>query len=118
MDKYKSAIDSFVEEVSKITADEPLDGDETQEIANKVHEELDMYFGNTPQNVSAKKYASTSWCVEDVFEEADNRGIEISRENAETLLAENSDKIVEAMIENGWHIISELLSGYKNKKKE
>ncbi len=108
-------IRGFVNKIDKLS-DEPLDGDQTQEITDKVHEALDEYFGNTDPNLSSKKYASTSWCVEDVFSEAEDKGIEIDEKDAENLLEENSSKIIDVMIQNGWFVIGELLNEYRTEK--
>jgi len=104
-EKTQRLIDKFIEEAGALHPEEPLDGDETQEIAQQIQYRLDTLFANEP----AKKFAQTSWCVEDVYEEADSIGVQIDEEEAENLLTTYEDKIIDAMVSAGWDVIREAL---------
>lgn len=111
--EMESLIDDFVTKIVEI-CDEPMDGDETEHIANQVRERLDIVFANEP----ARKYSQISWSAEDVLEEAEFLNITITKEQAEVVLAKGADQILEAMLEAGWFVIRELLLNEYYKEKE
>jgi len=43
---FTQALDRFIKDISHLWQDEPLDGDETEDIAAVVHARLDMENGN------------------------------------------------------------------------
>ena len=56
-----------------------------------------------------------SWTTEDVLEEADALGVQMTQEEAEGLLRKIEGDIVEVMVEAGWDVISEAIERYKAK---
>lgn len=62
-----------------------------------------------------KRCPSVSWTHLDVIEEANSKGIEMSEKEAESLLEEIGDSLVENMLSVGWHVIGEAIDKrYKN----
>lgn len=57
-----------------------------------------------------KKYASTSWCVQDVLDLAARMNIKMTRRRAEKFLIENQNQIVQDMVARGWDSMDTLLS--------
>ncbi|MBE0428202.1 MAG: hypothetical protein IBX72_16400 [Nitrospirae bacterium] len=113
MDAIEQVIDDFVCKMVEL-CEEPLDGDETEHIAEEVREKLDTVFANEP----AKRYGQISWSVQDVLEEAESLDIAITEERAEEILSEYAGKITEAMLEAGWFVIREALLQEHYKEKE
>ena len=54
-------------------------------------------------------FACTGWATEDVMAEANDLGMEITREQALNLLEEHSEEIVEAMVDSGFAVIRDVL---------
>ena len=63
----------------------------------------------TPNGESKHKYASVSWCVDDVLDHAGCLGIELTEEQAAEFLARNQNNIQDRMVERGWEAIETLL---------
>lgn len=54
-------------------------------------------------------HACTGWSVEDVLDSAEAHAVKISNEEALQLLKDNASKIVDAMVQEGWFVINELI---------
>lgn len=65
-----------------------------------------------------KKYAEIAWRAEDILSEAESMGINLSIEEAETILEDTEDVIKEAMLEAGWMAINTILSDMSYEDKE
>lgn len=109
--EIEAAIEEFVSNISRLSSGEPLANDEVKEIAEEVRSKLDVANGN--ENESIERYASVSLEVQNVLDEAENRGIKISREDAETFLIEQEHKIADAMLSEGWECIGAYLEDVK-----
>ena len=64
------------------------------------------------------RFASVAWCVGDLTELAEERDIELSDEDADRLLAENSNMIQGAMVEAGWVALGCILDDLRTEKKD
>jgi hypothetical protein len=62
------------------------------------------------------EYAGTCWHIDDVMCEAEEMDVEITREEAEELLIEYDNYIVETMVEYGWDVIRSALEEIRDKK--
>lgn len=62
-----------------------------------------------------KKFAQTSWCAEDVTDLADQKGMIMTEEWANELLAKNQNHIVDRMVAAGWEVLDYLLDEEKAK---
>ncbi len=60
-----------------------------------------------------KRYAVTSWDIEDVLTFAEEYDYKITKKQARILLEENEEAIVEAMIASGWEVIASALDDLK-----
>lgn len=65
-----------------------------------------------------KKYAEIAWRAEDILSEAESMGINLSIEEAETILEDKEDVIKEAMLDAGWMAINTILSDMSYEDKE
>ncbi len=65
-------------------------------------------------NIEPVKFASTHWQIEDLQDVGIRRGITISDEDADRLLAEHSSMIVNAMTEAGWIALDCIIDEYDN----
>ncbi len=111
MEAIEKIIDEFVTKIIEI-CDLPMDSDNTEHIAKQAQEKLDMVFENCPR----KKYSGIYWTVDDVLEEAESLGIFITKGQAEKILEEGADQILDAMLQAGWYVIRELLLNEYYKK--
>lgn len=65
-----------------------------------------------------KRYAEIAWRAEDILSEADSMGIDLSIEEAESILEDKEDVIQEAMLGAGWMAINIILSDMSYKDEE
>ena len=56
-----------------------------------------------------QNYANVSWSVDDVIENTKQFGIQITKDDAEKVLAIKERRIIDAMVEAGWLIIEDAL---------
>jgi hypothetical protein len=56
-----------------------------------------------------KNYANVEWTVEDVIENCEQFGIQVTKDTAKKVLALAEHDIVDAMVEAGWQVIEDAL---------
>ena len=59
--------------------------------------------------MATTNFATVSWTVDDVIENANEAGIRINRRRAEKLLRHRARDIEDAMVEAGWEVIEVAL---------
>ena len=59
--------------------------------------------------MKSSSFASVSWCVEDVIENAAQSGVNITQKRGEKLLRLYEKGIEDAMVQAGWQVIEEVL---------
>jgi hypothetical protein len=56
-----------------------------------------------------KNYANVEWTVDDVIENCEQFGIQVTKDTAQKVLALAEHDIVDAMVTAGWQVIEEAL---------
>ena len=59
--------------------------------------------------IETTKFAKVQWEVDDLMGHAVERGVIISEEDADRLLAENTGMIVDAMLDAGWVALDAII---------
>lgn len=78
-------------------------------VAVDAHYETVKLLGDVTVRAAERKHAQVSWTVDDVQTKAEEMGLDLSDEEAETFLHDNRGQIQDDMVNRGWDSIETLL---------